>query len=207
MLRINLSTRPFYNERAVHLGLAVLAVVGLLLVGTHGRRLVALSATYTELVRQATTDEAAAAALDRQSETLERTIERRRLEAVAAEARQANVLIDRRTFSWTEFFNVIEATLPPDVMLSSVRPQFTEGSVEVAMTVVSKGTAELGAFMDELEKTGAFADLLVRQEEVADRGLHRAVLNGRYLGPPGAAGATRPGPARAGNDRGRAEGS
>ena len=37
-------------------------------------------------------------------------------------AQEANALIDQRTFSWTELFNQIEATLPPDVMLTSVRP-------------------------------------------------------------------------------------
>ena len=37
--------------------------------------------------------------------------------------RQANELIDRRTFSWTELFNPFEATLPPDVRITSVRPR------------------------------------------------------------------------------------
>jgi hypothetical protein len=182
MLEINLSTRPFYNERAVHLALVVLAAAVLAVTVANGRRLAALSAQEAALARRLAADTAAQSALDRQTDALERSVDPHTLEAVAAAARQANDLIARRTFSWTEFFNLIEATLPPDVMLTSVRPQFAEGAVQVSMTVVGKGTAELGRFMDQLESTGAFVEVLVRQEEVTDRGLHRAVVNARYLG-------------------------
>lgn len=201
MLEINLSTRPFYNERAVHFVLGLLAVAAVVMAVGHARRLATLSARHTALSRQIDESTAAAARLDRESEALEHAAERPEVEAVAAAARQANDLIDRRTFSWTEFFNVIETTLPADVMLTSVRPQFDRGAAEVSMTVIAKGSTELGAFMDELEKTGAFADVLVRQEEVTDRGLHRAVLNGRYLG---RADAGRSTPARAPSETARA---
>ena len=52
---------------------------------------------------------------------------RRSSRPTANGAREANRLIDQRTFSWTEFFNHIEETLPPDVMLTSVRPIFNDG--------------------------------------------------------------------------------
>ncbi len=186
MLHTNLSTRPFYNERAVHLVLALLALAVVGLTTLNVKRLVALSARHTALARQTAADLAAAAALDRDLAALDRTTERRTIDAVAAAAREVNDLIDRRTFSWTEFFNLIEATLPADVMLTAVRPEFEGGAVQVSLTVVGKTSAQLGAFMDELEQTGAFTDVLVRQEEVTDRGLHRAVLQGRYLGRPAA---------------------
>lgn len=187
MLNTNLSTRPFYNERAVHLALAIAAVAVLALSVFNLRELVALSRRNTEFGRQIAGNLAAAEELNRQAEVIRRLTNRGELEAVAAAAREANDLIDRRTFSWTDFFNLIETTLPSGVMLTGVRPQIREGVVSVSMTVVGRSTADLDSFMEQLEKTGAFADLLPRQEEVTEQGLHRAILSGRYLGRPAAA--------------------
>jgi Tfp pilus assembly protein PilN len=181
MLNTNLSTRPFYNERAVYLVLALAALAVLAVTVLNVQRLVALSARNTQLAGQVADNQAAAAELNLRAEAIDRSTNRRELEAVTAAAREANDLIERRTFSWTEFFNLIETTLPPDVRLTAVRPQVREGVVTVAITVVSRSTGNLDTFMAQLEKTGAFADLLVRQEEVTDEGLHRAILNGRYL--------------------------
>jgi hypothetical protein len=52
-------------------------------------------------------------------------IDKDELQQVASAARAANALIDQRTFSWTAFFNHLETTMPPDVMLKSVRPRPT----------------------------------------------------------------------------------
>ncbi len=202
MLNTNLSTRPFYNERAVYLTVAIAAAAVLAVSVFNVRELVALSRRNTELGRRTTTNLAAADELNRQAEAIRGATNRRELEAVAAAAREANDLIDRRTFSWTNFFSLIETTLPPDVMLTAVRPQIREGVVSVSMTVVGRSTADLDAFMEELEKTGAFAELLPRQEEVTEQGLHRAILNGRYVGwpaPPADPAKPTPGEARSGS--------
>jgi Tfp pilus assembly protein PilN len=189
MLQSNLSTRPFYNERVLLVVLALAAAAVLVLTAFNVDRLVDLSRQSTELGRRTAADQQAAGDLLRRAEAIRAGIDRDELERVRAAAREANDLIDRRTFSWTEFFNLIETTLPPDVMLTAVRPQIHEGAVSVSMTVVGRSTADLDAFMEQLEKTGAFSDVLPRQEEVTEQGLHRAILNGRYLGPPAGAAA------------------
>jgi len=187
MLRSNLSTRPFYNERGVHWALA-LAALGVAAVTVFNvGELVSLSARNTALAAGIARDETATRDLAREAEAIRRSLDRKELEAVTDAAREANDLIDRRTFSWTAFFNVIETTLPPDVMLTSVRPRIEQGIVTITINVVGRETEDLDQFMTALEETGAFADLLPRQEEIGDDGMHRAVLIGRYLGPPAAA--------------------
>jgi len=52
MLQTNLSTRPFYSERAVLLALAVVALAVLALTVSNVQQLVALSKRNTELGRQ-----------------------------------------------------------------------------------------------------------------------------------------------------------
>jgi Tfp pilus assembly protein PilN len=186
MLKSNLSTRPFYNERAAHLALALAALVVLAVTVFNARALVTLSSRNTVLAGGIARDEAAARDLARQAEAIRRGTDRKEIDAITAAAQEANDLISQRVFSWTELFNLIEATLPPDVMLTAVRPDVREGVVTVTMNVVGRRSEDIDAFMAALEKTGTFADLLPRQEDVADDGLHHAVLSGRYVGPPAA---------------------
>ena len=48
MLRSNLATRPFYNDRAVYLVLGVVAVVGLVVLYVEAGRIIDLSRLNTE---------------------------------------------------------------------------------------------------------------------------------------------------------------
>ena len=96
-------------------------------------------------------------------------------------AQEANRLIDRRAFSWTDLFNQFEQTLPPEVRISTVTPQVDPaGRMIVAVTVVSRRVEDLDKFIDALEKTGAFQSVLSRQEEAQEDGTLRSVIQGYY---------------------------
>jgi Tfp pilus assembly protein PilN len=111
-----------------------------------------------------------------------RAIDKDELELVAYAAREANGLIDYRTFSWTAFFNHIEATLPPDVMLVSVRPSVDDEQTRVTMTVLSRRTEDIDEFVERLEATGAFEDVIPAQADATNEGLQRAVIESVYTG-------------------------
>src|SRR5439155_11221627 len=115
MIRANLSTRPFYNERAVGLALLVLAVAVAAATAFNVTRVMRYSQSDTALASQASHDEAQAADLRGRAAKLRATIDPRQIEYASTEAQQANELIDRRTFSWTELVNQFETTLPDDV--------------------------------------------------------------------------------------------
>ena len=108
---------------------------------------ISLSARNTLLGTQIRQDEQTAAKLD-----AEASINQQELAVVVTAAREANALIDQRTFSWTEFFNLIEATLPADVMLMSVSPTVTDGETEVRMKVLARRAEDIDAFMESLEE-------------------------------------------------------
>jgi len=108
---------------------------------------------------------------------------------VTAEARSANALIDRRVFSWSGLFNQLETTLPADVRIASVTPRLdTGGRVTVALAIVGRRPEDIDAFVERLGKSGAFADVLSRQENVSQDGSLEVELEGRYVGPVQAAG-------------------
>lgn len=184
MIRTNLATRPFYNERLIHLllGLAALAVVAL--TTYNGTQILSLSQQSRELAATSARFDAQARDLDRQASAIKSQLDTARLKELAGATREANTLIDQRTFSWTELFNRIEATLPPDVMITSVRPNIRDGRVELSIAVVGKRIEDISEFIDKLESTGAFSNMLSRSDEPTEQGTVRAQLHGRYI--PGA---------------------
>jgi hypothetical protein len=187
VLRSNLSTRPFYNDRAVRAGVIVVALVALGLTVYNAGRIWWLRSESGDLRERSEQNESLARDLRQQAQSIRQALNRQELVVVQSAAREANGLIDRRAFSWTDLFNRFETTLPPDVRLMAVQPQVdTDGRLLVAMTVVSRRVEDLDAFIDALEKTGAFREVLTRQEEAEDDGSRKSVLQG-YYGAPAAA--------------------
>jgi Tfp pilus assembly protein PilN len=182
VLRTNLSTRPFYNERAVYLLLALAGVVVLALTAFNALRIVTLSRQNTELSAVIRRDQDEAQRLSREAQRIRAGINQNELEATARAAAVANSLIDQRTFSWTEFFNHIEETLPPDVMLTSVRPSFNDNVTTIQMTVLGRRSEDLDEFIEKLEATGAFEDVFPAQRDTTDDGLDRLLLESVYTG-------------------------
>ncbi len=183
MIKTNLATRPFYNERAAHAALAVFAVLVLLLTAFNVYRLVTLSSRNTALSVDIRRDEDTARRLREEAAALRGRVNEQELQVVMAGAREANALIDRRTFSWTEFFNLIERTLPENVMLASVTPTVEEGRTIVHMTVVGRRAEDIDTFMEQLEGTKAFRAVLPRSEDVTEDGLHQMALSAEYIAP------------------------
>jgi hypothetical protein len=181
MLKTNLSTRPFYNERAVHLILGALGATAVVVLAVGVVQLVGYQRELSTLTVAADQDERSAAAIADQVVEVRRGTSDGELQALAASAQQANQLIDRRVFSWTEFFNRIELTLPPTVVLESVRPEVDQDGVIVTIGVRGREVEEVDAFIEELESTGAFVDVLAREQEMTEDGTYRALLAGRYF--------------------------
>jgi Tfp pilus assembly protein PilN len=181
MLRTNLSTRPFYNERGVHLLLLLVALIvgGATLVNVF--KLLQFSRQNTELSTNVNRDRAEADRLTRDAARIRRGINQEELQLVVNAAREANVLIDQRTFSWTALFNRIEETLPPDVMLTSLQPIVDETGTRISMTVLSRRTVDVDEFMEKLEATGAFENVLQRQDEDIEGGMIRAIIDTDYV--------------------------
>ncbi len=181
MLRTSLATRPFYNERIVRVALGLVAALGLVVLAAGVVRLVDLARrngglnARMEQAMRATADLAARAAEAQRAATPQD------LTALADATREANTLITQRVFSWTDFFNRIETTLPPDVMVTEVRPEIEPGRVEVAMGVLGRRLDSISRFVTSLETSGAFIGVLNRQVELTDDGMYRAIVRGLYL--------------------------
>ena len=182
MLRTNLSTRPFYNERAVHVLLGAAAALVLALTAYNVLRIVSLSRANTELASKVNQEHQEADRLMRQAADIRRTVNQEELLAIVHAAGEANALIDQRTFSWTEFFNQIEATIPPEVMLTSVRPSVREGMTLIGISMLGRRAEDIDEFVEKLEATGGFTDCLIVRQDRSPAGLYQVALNCTYTG-------------------------
>jgi Tfp pilus assembly protein PilN len=181
MLRTNLSTRPFYNERAVHLLLGLVALIVAIVTLVNLFEVVQLSRQNTELSSRVNRDRNEAARLTQEAARIRRDIDQDELQLVVDAAREANSLIDQRTFSWTSLFNRLEQTLPPDVMLTTVQPVADDSGARISLTVLARRTVDVDEFMEKLEATGAFENVLQRQDEDVEGGMTRAIVDADYV--------------------------
>ena len=127
MLRTNLATRPFYNERLVHWLIGGAAVLVVAFTAFNVSEYLRLSGRQGGLAADAARDEAMARTLTARAAEARRRIDAKSLERISAQAAEANGIIDARTFSWTALFDDIEATLPPTVMLTAITPSIGPG--------------------------------------------------------------------------------
>jgi Tfp pilus assembly protein PilN len=182
MIRTNLSTRPFYNERIVSIWLLVFLLVVVVASVFNATRVLQYSRSDTELGIQASRDEARAAELRKAAARVRTTVDPKQIAFASLEARRANDLIDRRTFSWTELFNLFETTLPDEVRITSVRPKIDKGQFQLTIAIVARGVEDVSQLMDRLERTGAFKEVGKSIEErVNEQGQILATLDVVYV--------------------------
>jgi Tfp pilus assembly protein PilN len=196
MIRTNLATRPFYNERAVNLWLFAAALIVAAATALNVLGYLRYTRTDTRLANELRTNDGRAADLRRQAAQLRASVDVKQIEAAAAAAREANELIDRRTFSWTELLNRLETTLPADAHIVAIRPHVDQAHrIVVVLNVVAREVDDVGTFMENLEQTGAFKDPRPTQERVNEEGLFESQLEAFYVPSAAAvaqAGAERP---------------
>jgi hypothetical protein len=86
--------------------------------------------------------------------------------------------------------------MPIDVRLAMVSPRVERGTFKVAMTVVARDLDDIADFMDALQGTGAFYDVIPADQQLRDDGTYTASVLASYVPPGGAArpGSTGPAP-------------
>jgi Tfp pilus assembly protein PilN len=185
MLRTNLSTRPFYNERGVHGLLGVLALVVAAFTIFNVVQIVLLSQRQSQLSSRAEAAEIRAAELRAQAARTRQAVNTKQLEQISNAATEVNGIIDQRLFSWTDLLNRLSATLPENVRIGALRPQIERDErVTVQMTVIGRSVEDVAAFMKNLEETAAFSDVFASQDNITEDGLVEAVVEGAYVPAP-----------------------
>jgi Tfp pilus assembly protein PilN len=185
VLRTNLSTRPFYNERGVHGLLGLTALLVLVVTIFNLTQIALLSRRQSELSRRTEAAEARARDLRAHAARTRQAVNPKQLSQMSESAREVNAIISQRLFSWTDLLNRLETTLPDDVRITVLRPRVEQdGSVTVQMTVTARSLEDIDLFMANLEETGAFSGVFPREDSPMDDGLIQAMVEGKYAATP-----------------------
>jgi hypothetical protein len=180
MLRGNLATRPFYNERLVSLAIVLGVVLVLALTVFNVTQILSLSQQRAAFKADQTRDDGETATVNQGTLSVQKSVDQVRLATLARQTREANDLIDQRTFSWTLFLGQIEQTLPRDARLMSVAPQVNRGEFEITMQVNAKRFEDLEDFVDKLLATSVFYDTIAGSTQQNDDGLFTGRIATRY---------------------------
>jgi hypothetical protein len=182
MLRTNLSTRPFYNIRAVQAALGALAAFVILFTMFNVISLLQLAASQRSLGARAVQAQNDATKLKGDALRVRAQVDAKDLEVVSAAAREAKSIIEMRAFSWTDLLEQFEKTLPENVRITAVQPRLErDGRFIIGMRVEARQIGDLEKFLDELEMTGSFHNVLTTDEQATDDGLLEAVIEGSYV--------------------------
>ena len=206
MLRTNLSTRPFYNIRAVQAALGACAAFVILFTMFNAVSLLQLATSQRSLGARAVQAQNEAAALRADATRVRSQVDAKELESVSTAAREAKSIIEMRAFSWTELLAQFEKTLPENVRVTAVQPRLEEGGrFVIGMRVEARQIGDIEKFLDALEMTGAFHNVLTTNDQTTDDGLIEAVIEGDYVQQPGGTGREKPVAAAGSVAPGRAE--
>jgi len=180
VLKGNLSTRPFYNERLATLAIAAVALVAALLTAYNATELIRLSSERRATQSAIDRDHAEVARIRARAGALQQTVDRAQLARLAGSTREANDLIDQRTFSWTAFFKLIEKTLPIDARLVMVSPHAEKGTFRVTIDIVARTIADVATFRGAMRDSGAFYDVASPAQQPNDDGTISATIEATY---------------------------
>ena len=166
MLTTNLSTRPFYNERAVRTAISVVLVLVLLLTAFSVVRALSLRAEEQALSVRATQALSEAERLRADANRMTAQIDPKELAAVSEAASEANDVIAQRAFSWNALLADLEATLPANVRVTAVQPRIEKGVIKLTLDVEAMSPEELSTFMKALDARGSFQQVLPRNQSL-----------------------------------------
>jgi Tfp pilus assembly protein PilN len=133
---LNLASQPFRNETLPSVLLALGAIVLVGLTVQHALTIRRLLPAQTSAAHRR------AAALDQEAANLRAEVRTTRVarpaSSVIAQWVLLKELVDRRAFSWTGLFRVLEEVLPPGVRLLSIAPRVEKDDVRLELSAASR---------------------------------------------------------------------
>lgn len=90
------------------------------------------------------------------------------LQRLPEEVELANLLLEKRTFSWTKFLTGLEQAIPPELALSSIRLE--AGGTTVHLTGTAMSLEDITAFTVSLQDHPSFKDPVLAQHRSGSNG-------------------------------------
>ena len=165
----NYARRPFRDDRPAYVIAAFLALVGAVLLTINLR----MAADYRRQVADTRAEIAQLEAREQKAEekaqAARAALGSYRLSALAEESRGLAKIAAERKFSWTALLTRLERTLPSDVGLMHLQPQFDQdGQTTLEMQLVARSREAIVHTIEALSKDDAFGHVMLRTEAQPD---------------------------------------
>ena len=165
----NYAKRPFRDDRPAYVVAAFLALIGAVLLTINLR----MAADYRRQVADTRHEIARLEAREQRAEekaqTARTALGSYRLSALAEESRGLAKIAAERKFSWTSLLTRLERTLPSDVGLMHLQPQFDQdGQTTLEMQLVARSREAIVRTIEALSKNDAFGHVMLRTEAQPD---------------------------------------
>ena len=155
-ITLNLSTRPFRNNMVVGSVLAAVAAAVVLATLYNGYIFLNHGSRYEQVRQEQQQHLERLAKLETGERALAGEIQKRDFRRLYGRGQFAGELILKRAFSWTLLFNHLENVVPPEVMMTAIRPQITSQGIVIRVDGIAKNHDALYAFEDALQKIPVF---------------------------------------------------
>lgn len=161
----NFARRPFRDDRPAYALAGFLALAGAVLLTINLR----LAGDYRRQVADTRTEIAALEAREHNAEekaqSARSALGSYQLSALAEESRGLARIVAERKFSWTALLARLERTLPPDVGLVHLQPQFdAAGASSLELQLMGRSRDAIVRTLEALAKNPAFTHVELRTE-------------------------------------------
>lgn len=157
-LRINLSTRYFFDTRKLNLALTVVIAILALIMFFNVKGL-ATDAGHAKRL------EGEMAKFQARFATSAKGISEEQYQGMLKKISAANAILAKRGLNWLLLLDRLEAVVPDGVALSTIEPKLTDGTLTLSGN--AKGFSNLRAFVENLEGQPGVSDVfLLSQTEI-----------------------------------------
>lgn len=147
---LNLASRPFRNNVLVG---SLLTVIGVGLVAATGYNLyvfLGYGNAYARLQQEQTDDRARIVTLQIEERGLAEQVRGRDFRRAFERGKLASELVRKSAFSWTALFNTLEGVVPPDVVMTAIRPNISADGIVIRIEGVAKNSLAFLSLQDRL---------------------------------------------------------
>ena len=162
---INLSSEPYENLRPLRAAVALLTLLGVVLSFTvawkarHNRGETRVLAEQSDRLDQDLVN------LRREQRDLTQWLFRPEVQTIRDRSTFLNLLIVRKSLSWSQLFMDLEKVLPDKVQVAAIRPSRNDSAqAQLNLTVLSLSVAPLVEFLKNLESSPQFAKPVVNAQ-------------------------------------------
>lgn len=180
--RTNFASGAYSRTRLIAAGLYAGAVLGLALTGVLGwwasenrREAAAIEENVTRVQQQAS----------RLRDELRRVgflpDDAAAVDSLAKQVAGLNQILEAKAVSWTELLNDLEAAVPRNVSISSIRPEARSKTLTIGGVALT--LQDVTALMTALQNSGRFTDVFLQQQKITDQNRTEFTIQCAYRGP------------------------